>query len=94
MADHCGPALESRAACALALVRCVAARVRSRVGRHPLDPCGHPAREELVRAAQLLRLRAAKAISVRDLRGTEAGESNGGRAQEVREATGRAGARE
>ena len=66
MADHCGPVLESRATSTLALVRCVAARVRSRVGRHPLDPCGHPAREELVRAAQLLRLRAAKAISVRD----------------------------
>ena len=60
MADHCGPTLESRAACALALVRCAAARVRSRVGRHPTDPCGHPAHEKLMRGAQLLRLRAAK----------------------------------
>ena len=65
MADHCGPALESRAACALALVRCVAARVRSRVGRHPIDPCGHPEHEELMRDAKLLRLRAAKQVGER-----------------------------
>ena len=65
MADHCGPALESHAACALAAVGCVAARDRSRARRHPTDPCGHPAHEELVRAAQLLRLRAAKQVGER-----------------------------
>ena len=74
MADHCGPALESRAAYALALVRCVAARDRSRARRHPTDPCGHPAHEELVRAAQLLRLRAAK----QSVRGTEASKKQRG----------------
>ena len=74
MADHCGPVLESQAACALALVRCVAARVRSRVGRHPTDPCGHPAHEELMRDAKLLRLRAAK----QSVRGTEASEKQRG----------------
>ena len=75
MADHCGPALESRAACALALVGCVAARDRSRARRHPTDPCGHPAYEELMRDAKLLRLRAAKQQSVR---GTEASEKQRG----------------
>ena len=65
--------VESRATCALALVRCVAARVRSRAHRRPTAPRGHPAYEELVRDAKLLRLRAAKSV-----RGTEASEKQRG----------------
>ena len=63
MADHCGPALESRAACALALVRCVAARVRSRVGRHPIDPCGHPEHDEHALPACVPRTSGAKSLA-------------------------------
>ena len=74
MADHCGPALESCAAGALAAVGCVAARDRSRACRYPTDPCGHPAYEELMRDAKLLRLRAAK----QSVRGTEASEKQRG----------------
>ena len=47
MADHCGPALESRAACALALVGCVAARgprslTRPLASHRPLRPSSAP----------------------------------------------------
>ena len=85
MAAHCGPALESRAACALAAVGCVAARVRSRVGRHPLDPCGHPAREEHTLPARMQRTRR-ESRPVRGTaahkmqRGSRAGGQGGGRA--------------
>ena len=85
MADHCGPALESRAACALALVRCAAARVRSRVGRHPHDPCGHPAREEHALPARMQRTSCASrpvrgTAAHRMQRGSRAGGQGGGRA--------------
>ena len=85
MAAHCGPALESRAACALAAVGCVAAHVRSRVGRHPLDPCGHPAREEHTLPARMQRTRR-ESRPVRGTaahkmqRGSRAGGQGGGRA--------------
>ena len=85
MADHCGPALESRAACALALVRCAAARVRSRVGRHPHDPCGHPAREEHALPARTPRTsgesRPVRGTAAHRMqRGSRAGGQGGGRA--------------
>ena len=57
MADHRGSALEGHATFELGGAGCVAARGRSRVRRHPLDPCGHPAPEEHARAAQRSRLR-------------------------------------